>query len=273
MEHIFLTGASSGIGLAIVKQLMNKNYIIHTLVRKDEDRDMLQNISKDILVYQCDLTDYPGIKQQIVKFKENLRNQSLYALINNAGIAVAGPLELIELSDMKRQFEINVFATLNITQKLLPFLDSRESKIINISSKSGKIAFPFTGAYAASKHALEAISDSMRRELLNTNIKIIIVEPGAVNTPIWAKAENINLEPFSKSRYASILPRIKSEVVKGGKNGADVTDLAKLINKIILLKKPKIRYTFSKNKFKEIILPMLLPDKILDAIIKKKLFS
>ena len=272
MKHIFITGASSGIGLAIVKELRNKDYILHALVRKESDKELLLNLDKNIFVYMSDITDYDTLNSQIDLLKKNLKNHSLYALINNAGIAVAGPLELLDFSELKRQFEVNVFATFNITQKLFPFLDSHSSKIINMSSKSGKIAFPFTGAYAASKHALEALSDSMRRELLNTNIKVIIIEPGAVKTPIWSKADEESLKPFLTSRYSSILPKLKTEIIKGGHNGAKAEDLAKLIHKIINIKKPKTRYKFSKNTFKEIIFPMLLSDKMLDAIIKKKLF-
>lgn len=273
MKNVFVTGTSSGIGLAIVKRLIqDQQFIIHALIRRDEDAKKLNEIDQNIHCYISDITDYDNIRAVKKELTKNLSGEKLYALVNNAGIAVPGPLELLDINEVKRQFEVNVFANLFLTQELFSLLDINNSKIINMSSKSGQIALPFTGAYAASKHAMEAISDSMRRELLNTNIKIVVVQPGAVNTPIWSKADGLDITPYKNSRYASVLPKIKGNVIKGGMGGANADKLAKLIYKILLKKNPKTRYLFSKNTFKEIIIPILLPDKLLDRIIKRKLY-
>ncbi|MCB0278270.1 MAG: SDR family NAD(P)-dependent oxidoreductase, partial [Calditrichaeota bacterium] len=182
-------------------------------------------------------------------------------------------IELIDLDAVKRGFNVNVFAVIDITQQLIPLLNQKHSKIINISSKSGRIAMPFTGAYAASKFALEAISDALRRELSITGIKVVVVQPGAVRTPIWEKADQINLDKYTGSRYETVMAAVKERVIEGGRNGADPHKLAELIYHIIQEDKPKNRYIFAKKPFMEIRLLRLLPARWLDRKISQALYG
>ena len=272
MKHIFVSGASTGIGFSISKELAN-NFHVHASVRKNHDADRLKELNPNINVYFMDVTKHDEVDSVAKQLSERLGKEKLSVLINNAGIASAGPLEHINIEDVRKGLEVNVLGSLKVSQVMIPLLNENDSKIINMSSKSGRTAFPFTGAYAASKFGLEAISDAMRRELSGTGIKIVLVEPGAVKTPIWDKADTINLEQYRGTRYEHIMESIKSEVIKAGREGADPDQLATLIRKIIETEKPKLRYIFAKKPFKEIKRIQLLPDRWLDSLIRKRLFG
>ncbi len=193
-------------------------------------------------------------------------------MINNAGIAVSGPLMHLPIDELKHQFDVNIFGTMAVTQAFLPLLGAQKpcpfspGKILNISSVSGKIAFPFIGAYAASKHALEALSHSLRRELAIYGIDVVIIGPGSVVTPIWDKdsAQNV-AENYSQTDWKSILVKFQKMIVEQGKNGLDVNKLAANIFSVFEKKRNKLRYTFVSHIFPEWILPRyILSEKMLD---------
>jgi hypothetical protein len=272
-KHIFLTGCSTGIGFASLEALVKAKYYVHATVRSEEDKEKLTTLFEDITVYLMDVTDPISVTRVFNDLSKKLAGEKLYGLINNAGIAVAGPIETIPMDDFKHQFEVNVFGTLRVTQAALPLLDEKNSYIISISSKAALISLPFTGAYSASKKALEAYTDSIRREMIETGIKFVLIEPGAVKTPIWDKAEKIDLKPYIGTRYERVMDRIKAEVVNAGRNGASVENLANLISSIFTNPKPKTRYIYSASPTKEIRIPKWLPDKGLDKLVKKKLWG
>lgn len=272
-KHIFITGCSSGIGFATVKALIDAGYTVHATVRSEKDKAELLNVSDKVTVYFMDVTDAASVIETTTELAANLAGEPLLGLINNAGIAVAGPIEMIPMADFKFQFEVNVFGTLRVTQAVLPFMDESNAYIVNISSKAALVSLPFTGAYSASKKAIEGFTDSMRRELSETGIKFVLIEPGAVKTPIWDKAEEIDLEPYKGTRYERVMDRVKAEVVKGGRHGASVEKLAELITSIFSNSNPKTRYIYSASPLKEILIPKWLSDKKLDSIVKKKLWG
>lgn len=273
MRHIFITGVSTGIGFAAMNELLKQGYHVHGTVRNQEDQERLQSLSENLNIYQMDVTNSDQIKETTAALKANLNGEKLSGLINNSGIAVAGPLEFLKMDDFKHQFEVNVFGTLNVTQNMIPLLNEKDAYIINISSKSGLFSLPFTGAYSASKYAIEAMTDSMRREMSQTGIKFVLIEPGAVKTPIWEKADQIDLSPYEGTRYESIMSKVKEEVIKGGRHGASVEKLAELIVSVLSDPNPKTRYRYARKVFKEITLPLWLSDKKLDKLVKKKLYG
>jgi hypothetical protein len=272
-KHIFITGCSTGIGFATVKSLVNAGYSVHATVRSEKDKHDLLSLSPTVNVYLMDVTEPESVNDAITELAAKLAGQPLYGLINNAGIAVAGPMEMIPMDDFQFQFEVNVFGTLRVTQAIIPLLDENNSYVISISSKAALISLPFTGAYSASKKALEGYTDTMRREMIQTGIKFVLIEPGAVKTPIWDKAEEIDLDPYEGTRYEPIMERVKHAAVSGGKNGAEVEKLAELITSILSKKNPKTRYIFSKSPLIEIRIPKWMSDKRLDKLVKKKLWS
>lgn len=273
MKHVLVTGASTGIGYAATIALLKTGYAVHATVRSQADADKLMALSGDIVPYLMDITANADVDRVVTEIRSNLKETKLYGILNNAGIAVAGPLEHIPMEEFIHQFEVNVFGTLRVIQSFLPVMDEDDGKILYISSKSGLITLPFTAAYSASKRAMEGVMDGFRREMSATGIKFVLIEPSAVKTPIWDKADQINIERWGGTRYEPVMERIKDAVVAAGQNGADVEPLAEMIVDIYNDPDPKPRYLYAANVFSEIILPHRLPDRWLDSQIKKRLWG
>lgn len=273
-KYVFITGVSSGIGKAIAKELLENDYFVIGSVRNEKDAAELekeyQNSFKKTIL---DITRDEDIENCSKEISTIINKNNLTALVNNSGIALGGPLMHQDINEIKQQFEINLFGLIKLTQKIFPYLkrkDGRTGKIINMSSTNGKIAYPFIGGYAATKHALEAISDSLRYELKLYGIKVVIIEPGTIKTAIWDKAEQIDLTKYEKTDYSKIVNEFRDGFVKLGKQGISPDNVAKITRKAIESKNPKTRYVVSGNKLSEWILPRILPDKIFDYLITKE---
>ena len=199
MKNILVTGASTGIGYYTVKLFLEKGYFVLGSVRKKEDADRLKNdFGNNFHPLIFDVSDQFGINQALEEADKILANNGLACLVNNAGIVVSGPLQHLSVEELHRQFDVNVYGVLRVTQAFLPYLGAQvpakypPGKIVNISSVSGFVTAPFLGAYAMSKYALESMSDAFRRELSIYGIDVVIIEPGAVSTEIWDKAKSID---------------------------------------------------------------------------------
>ena len=194
-KTVVITGCSTGIGYHLAKAYLAKGYEVFGSVRKETDADKLRTELPGITPLLFDVTDEAAIQTAAKSVEEKLAGRYLDLLINNAGVAVSGPLMLLDMEEMRKQFEINVFGLLRVTQLFLPLLGAVEKqlhppgKIINISSVAGQLVFPFLGPYAASKHALEALSHSLRRELLPHGIQVVIVGPSGIKTPLWKSSK------------------------------------------------------------------------------------
>jgi short-subunit dehydrogenase len=226
-----------------------------------------------------DVTDHSAIKAEAKKVEKVIKNEGLACLINNAGIAVTGPLMHVPIEDLRKQFEVNVIGLMAVTQAFLPMLGASKNfspppgKIINISSVAGQTSMPFMGPYSGSKHALEGISNSLRRELLLYGIDVVIVAPGPIKTPIWEKilGENAPTE-ITGSDYDPIVERVKRKYKKEEELAMEVDDLSREIYGIFESKKPKTYYVFRNQKFKKWTLPRyIIPDRVLDRLMKKML--
>jgi NAD(P)-dependent dehydrogenase (short-subunit alcohol dehydrogenase family) len=196
MKHVVITGSSSGIGRAAVQDLVAHGYHVFGSVRRQADATELQSqLGQNFTPLLFDVTDEAAVQAAADKVSDLLNGQGLSGLVNNAGIGGGGPLMHQPLTEVQRMFEINVLGALRVTQAFLPLLGARfpqlhpPGRLVNISSIAGRIALPFLGAYAGSKHALEALSDSLRRELALYGIDVIVIEPGSVKTPIWERLE------------------------------------------------------------------------------------
>ncbi len=185
---ILISGSSTGIGKATAIQLARKGHVVWAGVRAQKSFDALTKANvQGLKPIFLDVCDEKSIEEAVARITKE--SGLLHGLVNNAGIAIGGPVEAVNLSDWRRQFETNVFGQILVTQKCLPLLRQCKGRIVNVSSVSGKIASPFLAPYAGSKHALEAISDSLRRELRPHGVKVSIVEPGPIATPIWEKSQ------------------------------------------------------------------------------------
>ena len=207
MKTVVITGASTGIGEATALYLAKHGWRVYAGVRKQSDADALSASSEgDIRPLILDVTRQEHLETAVRTVSETLKGETLTGLVNNAGIANMGPLAIQPLDDFKAHFEVNVFGLLRASQAFAPLLGMDKTRtgapgrIVNITSVGGRISAPFLGAYTATKHAVEAMTDTLRRELVIFGIDAIAVGPGSVKTPIWDKAEEANSDgPYSGS--------------------------------------------------------------------------
>ncbi len=268
-KYVVVTGVSSGIGFDVTGKLIERGFYVFGSVRKKEDAEKMKESFGDLFTpLLFDVTDVSAIKKAVKQVQDKIGNGILTGLINNSGIAVTGPM--IHLSDkvLHKQFDVNFFGVLNVTKSFLPLLKGQNpGRIINISSVSGKSVFPFLGAYAASKHALEAISDALRRELMIYGIDVILIEPGSTESAIWEKIPDIS--EFDGTDYEEPFRKMLSGMSKHLSDIMPVDKVTKIIIKALNTKNPRTRYLVVKNKLTNWYLPRLLPERKLDKIFAK----
>ncbi len=280
MKTILITGVSTGIGYDVAKTLVQRGYHVFGSVRQAADADRVKAaLGAAFTPLLFDVTDTQAIATAVTQVQTAVGKNGLTALINNAGIAEPGPLLHMPLADFSKHLHINVSGVLAVTQAFLPLLGANKQaaqpphapgRIINISSVSGRIAYPFLGAYAASKHALEAMSDSLRRELLLYGIDVILVEPGTVKTPIIGKFAN-QVNQYLQTDYGPMLASLAATVAQREASALPVEKVTAVIIKALESKRPKTRYPVPRKKLTGWLLPRWLPDRWLDRLIARQL--
>ena len=269
---VLVTGTSSGIGRGLCQALIKKGYKVFGTVRNQKDAtELKKEFGGNLDAILVDVTN----EKQVVRAKEEVRNylgrKSLTALINNAGIATLGPVEFLPTSDFKKQIDTKILGTFLCTKIFLPLLGTDDNligdpgRIINISSiLGGKIGSPFMSGYCASKHAIEAFSESLRRELKPYGIKVIIVAPGSVSTPIWKEVKKQkDQNKYYKTKYATSFRKIMNSLESFDQNSLPMKQLANTIIRSIETKNPKIRYNPTKDPTQKIW--PYIPKKIMDS--------
>ena len=253
-RFVFITGVSSGIGYALLNALTKNGFHVIGTTRKEADADRLKN-EFDELFYPIvmDITLEEDLFNASKKASKICGEDGLFALINNAGIAMGGPMKYIDVVKLRNQFEINVFGVVALTQQLLPLLERGRQhtfggKILNMSSVSGLITSAFLGPYSASKFALEAISEAMRIEFAPFGIQVVILEPGAIKTPIWQKALT-QVDEFGETEYGPHLHKLQGQLDKIVQNAVSMDVLVQLVLNILSTKQPKARYLIVKKPF------------------------
>jgi NAD(P)-dependent dehydrogenase (short-subunit alcohol dehydrogenase family) len=277
--YILITGVSTGIGYAATVDLAQRGYHLFGSVRNQADAERLrQEIPANFTPLVFDVTDRTGVETAVTNLAQILtaQGQGLTALINNAGISTPGPLQHMPLDDFRYQFEVNLFGLLYVTQQCLPLLGARPNsahppgRIINISSVSGQIAYPFMGAYAASKHALEAMSDSLRREIMGYGVDVILIEPGTVQTPIVGKfAEQI--AQYADTDYGPILQKVVQKAAEREDKALPITAVTHVIRTALESKRPRTRYPIPRRWLSGWLLPRWLPDRWFDWLVAREL--
>ena len=278
MKKVVITGVSTGIGYSSAKILCNSGYIVYGSVRKSEDVERIADkLGENFHPLMFDVTDSKAISESIEKVRSDLKpGECIAALVNNAGIALGGPVTLIDTKVFRKQFEVNFFGLIDVTKACLPLLGaSKESnnqgKIINISSISGRRSHPFMAPYTASKFALEAFSDSLRRELLIYGVDVILIEPGPIKTAIWDKAPDPEDNEFLGSDYEPSLERFYKLFIQLGKKGFDADIIGNRVKSILQDPKPPIRHVITPNRLQNYTLPGILPTRIYDKLVGKEL--
>lgn len=278
MKTIVITGVSSGIGHATAAALLGRGYRVFGSVRRQEDAERLQAAWGDHFTpLLFDVTDEDAIRHAADQVAGALGDAGLNGLVNNAGIAVPGPVLHLPVDEYQRQFEVNLFGQIAVIQAFLPMLGARKpcphepGRIVNISSVSGKIAYPFLSAYACSKYALEALSDSLRRELMLYGIDVIVIEPGAVSTPIWDKSDEIDTSPFEGSDYTEIMTLMLKGMTKMGKRAQGPEAVTRAVIDGLESGHPKARYALPANRLTGWWLPRFLPARWFDRLVARRL--
>ena len=276
-KAIVITGASTGIGQACALHLDKLGFRVFAGVRNETDASSLEQDSSNRLtpVY-IDITKPDSILKASKIMEAELKTVGLHGLVNNAGIVIAGPLEFVPIDALRSQLEINVIGQVAVTQALLPLLRRSRGRIINMSSVSGRVATPFLGPYAASKFALEALSDSMRLELMPWGIHVSVIEPGPISTPIWKKSMEVTkimvdkLPPSAKVLYG---PAIEAALrwehdIKQSMSSPKV--VVRAVEHALMASKPRTRYRIGINGFVTDIFARFGSDRLKDWVIKSQ---
>src|SRR6202043_1467170 len=249
MQSVVITGASTGICWATAKLLLDKGFRVFGSVRKQADADRLRaEFGPNFTPLLFDVTDEAAVLAAAREVRVALSGETLAGLVNNAGIAVAGPVLELAADDFRHQMDVNVIGPIIATQAFGPLLGSDASlkgpkgRIVMISSVAGKNGNPCTPAYSASKHAIEGLSESLRRELMLFGIDVIIIAPGAVKTPIWAKAEQVDISGYKNSPYFPALERIRKFMLQLGENGLPAEKIGEAVHLALTSESPRVRY-------------------------------
>ncbi len=279
-KAVVVTGASTGIGRACALHLDDLGFRVFAGVRKQTDAEILQQKASDQLTpIFIDVTKTDTIASAVQTVSAGVGETGLNGLVNNAGIATGGPLEFLPIPELRRQLEINVIGQIAVTQAFLPLLRQGAlqrqgaGRIINMSSISGRVAMPFIGPYAASKFSLEALTDSLRVELQPWGIEVISIQPGAIATPIWDKAETKaeelagNFPPEANFLYGPRLVAARRRIANAGQHGIPAEEVARVVAKALTAKRPKTRYLIGRNAKIAALLVKLLPDRLRDWLI------
>lgn len=270
-EIVIITGASSGIGAATARELARRGFHVLAGVRRDQDADAIRGPGIEPLI--IDITNPDHIRALATRVHEDPQGRAVRALVNNAGIGVNAPVEVFALDQWRRLFEVNFFGHIAVTQTLLPALIRRKGRVINISSVGGKIAMATYGPYAGTKFALEAVSDSLRRELASSSVDVVVVEPGAVVTEMLDRAsataheQASGMTPEQSQRYGEVVHAVAAQAVSAARSGLSAAVAAKVIAKAVTARKPRTRYTVGREAALITLLARILPDRILDRVL------
>lgn len=278
MKSVVITGVSTGIGWGTTKVLIQKGFRVFGSVRKPQDAERLQKEFGDLFVPLIfDVTDEPAVQAAAEQVRAQLKGEKLFGLVNNAGIAVAAPLIHLNTDEFRHQLEVNLVSVLIVTKAFVPLLGSDRSlrgapgRILNMSSVGGKRGGPFLGAYVASKHGLEGFSETLRRELMLYGIDVIIIGPGAIATPIWDKAEQVDANLYADTEYFESGVRVQKYMVEGGRKGYPPEKVGEVVWEALISSKPRVRYAVIPGNPVSRFIQSLLPKRVLDNIIARNL--
>lgn len=273
--NVVITGASTGIGRACALRLDRLGYRVFAGIRKPADAHSLRKDGTDrMMPLLLDVTD----PDSIAAAARVLGDAPLAGLVNNAGLVVAGPLELVPVGQWRKQFEVNVLGQVAVTQAFLPALRAGRGRIVNIGSIAGRSALPYSGPYCSSKFALEAITDSLRMELRGWGIHVAIVEPGGVKTPIWEKSLSEaagtlgSAPPHLLELYREAVLKMQAAAALAAKQACAPEEVVKAVEHALTAAKPKTRYVVGRDAKLRIRLNAL-PDRLRDGLILKRIQS
>jgi NAD(P)-dependent dehydrogenase (short-subunit alcohol dehydrogenase family) len=261
-----VTGTSTGIGRAIATHLAANGFDVLAGVRRASDAP------PGLEPVQLDVTSEPDIAAAAERVGSRLD-----ALVNNAGIAVNGPIEVVPVDDWRRQFEVNLIGQVAITRAVLPALLNAKGRVVNISSISGRVALPLLGPYTASKFALEAMTDSLRREVGTHGVHVVSVEPGSIATPVWDKSRAAGqalvaaMPDATRRRYERPIAALATHAERQGREGLPPEAVAEVVGRALSAQRPRTRYVIGRGARMQAVAARLLPDRAFDALVRRAL--
>jgi NAD(P)-dependent dehydrogenase (short-subunit alcohol dehydrogenase family) len=276
---VLITGASSGIGRATALLLAHTGFSVIAGVRKTSDgtslREAAEKLSSILQTVTLDVTDPTHIGALELRLPEIVRKDGLWALVNNAGIVCAGPTEALSAEVWQRQYTTNLLGPIALTTAMIPFLRKTHGRIVNVSSVGGRSSLPFMSAYTSSKFAMEGWSDGLRVELQPDGIEVVLIEPGAIKTPLWDKGQTegadliSQLSPPMRTRYGGPLTAFRAMATKMEKAAIPPEDVARTIVAALSADRPRTRYLVGKDARIQAFLRWLLPDRAFDSLLVK----
>lgn len=273
---VVVTGGSSGIGRASVSRLVQEGvHVFATGLTVAESESLAAEFGDRITPLVVDVTDESSVLAAAQRVDTWLAGRTLFGLVNNAGMAIGGPLAHLETKELRLQMETNYLGVHTVTRAFLGMLGvdrartGEPGRLVMMSSTSGRDAAPFMGPYVASKHALEGYSQSLRRELMLHGIKVIVIAPGLIATPIWDKAEDEGHDRFADTPYAAADKAMSMYLVAHGRRGLPPSAVASAVWTALSAPNPRQRVTVMRRKFMEYTLPRLFPDAVMDGLIAK----
>jgi NAD(P)-dependent dehydrogenase (short-subunit alcohol dehydrogenase family) len=274
---VLISGSSTGIGRACALRLDRAGFRVFAGVRNRGDAESLDAEGSERLEpVILDVTDEGTIEATRERIEQETGGR-LAGLVNNAGIARGGPVEALSIDDLRHQIEVNLIGQVAVTQELLPMIRSARGRVIFISSIGGKVALPYLSPYAASKHGIEAVGDSLRREMMPFGVDVALIEPGAVATPIWDKgsdqADELRERATSEQieLYGPVMERFAKMFVEAGQSGVPADQVADAVEHALTSEKPKTRYLIGRQAKIRAAIARYLPDRFLDRGIARQL--
>ncbi|MFD8626985.1 SDR family oxidoreductase [Streptomyces hygroscopicus] len=270
---VVVTGASTGMGASAARELARQGFHVLAGVRRDRDADAIRSTGIEPVI--LDITKSEQVEALAARVADDPR--ALHALVNNAGIQVNAPVEALPMAEWRRVFEVNLFGHIAVTQALLPALLRGKGRVINISSIGGKFAMATYGAYAGTKFALEAVSDSLRREVGPLGVQVVVVEPGGIRTEMAARgiatANQLaaQMTPTQKERYGDLVQANNKLMASGTASGLTADAAARVIAKAVTARRPRTRYTAGRDAALIMRLGRMLSDRTLDRVLAANL--
>jgi NAD(P)-dependent dehydrogenase (short-subunit alcohol dehydrogenase family) len=274
--HVLITGASTGIGEACARWLDRQGHHAIAGVRRDADaRRLREGASERLTTVLLDVTDAASIANARSEVERQTAGRGLGGLVNNAGIAVAGPLEHVPLDAFRHQLEVNVTGQVAVTQAFLPLLRAARGRIVLMGSIGGRMSTPFLAPYCASKFALEAIADSLRVELQPWGIHVAIVEPGSIATPIWNKSDESTSATLAGAAaalerdYGRAMAAVREAAAATGRRGLPAEIVAQAVEHALTAPSPRTRYLVGRDARIRALLMRFVPDRVRDRLIAR----
>lgn len=268
-----ITGASTGIGYASALHLSSLGFQVFAGVRRDEDAERLRHANGSIEPLKIDVTDQASIDAAAQRVREATGGR-IAGLVNNAGIAVPGPLEYLPMDEFRRQIEVNLTGQVAVTQGFLPMLRPTRGRIVNIGSIGGRVGLPLLGPYAASKHAMEGLTDSLRRELRPAGIEVSIIRPGPIATEIWERGNNtadelLDRMPAAEQQYGPAIAAARAGAQERMKEAIPPQEVAEVVAHALTSDKPRTRYLVGRRAKLLAVFATVLPDRVFDRLIER----